>query len=54
MLIFGINYQQYVNQELISEKPVSLKPMEFASGAELALNSKKKTVEKNVNRASKT
>ena len=36
MLIFGINYQQYVNRKLVSENPVSLKPMEFASGAELA------------------
>lgn len=36
MLIFGINYQQYVNRKLVSEKPVSLKPMKFANGAELA------------------
>ena len=36
LLIFGINYQSFADGELVSEKPVSLPPMEFSSGAELA------------------
>lgn len=36
MLIFGINYKEYFDNKIVSETPVSLKEMEFASGAELA------------------